>query len=1533
MRKSSGAIFAKLLAFCLAVLLPIIFIGPYLAASHAINVPNYISVRSEPCCVVLGGVTNFQSSASGVQGNLDVRNFLDIWLTLEVTATGGSSVSPVEGIGGLFASFGVLPPEATASYLGSFSEVDQTVVVHAKYDINALAWNLGDILLKFIPGSEGLAGLPLAETLRTLSGLNSVQAAASEVQAIDSWQSAPGHLVRAAFHMRELATDEEQAQIVVDALARVGITVSQEFLKDVLTLENVYDAIKRAIHILGFWLQYGNEITLTFTAERIGVPSTPPPPPSIPPVSPTPCLDSATFLSDVTLPDGSVVSPDQALVKTWRVRNSGTSTWDGYKLIFLQGDQMGGTSPINIPTTSPNQEVDISVSLRAPTTTGNKVGYWQIVNRDGVHVPGGRLWVNINVVSSTSGDHIAAFSADPPSPSSASTVRLYARVNWWPQFRAMRVKVDNQVIAETAAAEYTFNWSAGSASRGDHTIVLEVADQTDTSWSHPERRVLVYTLQGTPGPANHAPDRPTLERPYNWYVTIGSPPQLCANPANDPDGDPVQYYFDTHASVGSGNSGWINDRCWTPPSSLPPGTYEWRVKARDNHGAESDWSDPWHYSVESTGVEINQLYFEPLDPNQEQVRIRACTTGHAGVNISLSVRVNTATDGSENGEWRIIKELGVPCFNEVDAPVWNTLEYGDGVHRVRVVATAIEPAASDVRDELYTLNHRRPASPRLLAPIPPSGNIREAIYLNSRTITFRWQPAIRANSYTLHIGTSPSPKDDPNPVFRQTFGSSITEYTVTFGQDYPTLYWQVSATNDRGSNESGDQLFGIDRVAPACTVQALPAVTYESVFQVNWGGSDDLAGIRTFDIQYLDSGRGTWSDWLTSVPASKTYELFTGQPGHTYAFRCRATDNANNTGSYPANADTSTKVDPAARPPTPWWNSAYSGKRNIVILNNMSNVQLPAGYPVHLHFDGNTTPTAAEIYNSSQSSPKCNDLRIVYNDSTELDRVVLNCSPSAIDIWFRTQVSIPPGGSDGTSHQLYYGYAGAVSPPADINHVFWPPVDANTVGLWHLEGNTDDSSGHGHNGQWLGGATWVPGKFGSGIATPGGDITPGPVRIPGAEDLRVWSFTVEAFVKRAVPDSPCGGIFVSQGEPNNAQERWHFAIEGDHLRLQIWNNGDKRSNNGTMPVDTRWHHVAVTYDNSTLEFRFYVDGNQVYRGWMDPNGFVSGNTDMYIGSLFPYVNGLFSSFCGSIDGIRLSNIVRTSFPYGSFTAITNEPTTAVGDPIAPPITGSPDLAILSLAAYPNPTGGVLVQAVVRNQGDAPTRNGFYTDLYANHLPVGPGDFTGSIRYWVASPIEAGQTITLTTVITDLSGAAGLGLQSLGSTVEVSGTLYAQTDSTGVISETNNANNISAGAEVCIAGTDAYEKDDTPVTAQSIAIGQTQHHNHHAPGDQDWVKFTAQAGGTYAIRTSGLDPAADTYLYLYGPDGTTLLAANDDYGGSLASQIEWTAPVTDTYYVLVRHWNPNVGGCGTGYNLEVARALANKVYLPLVMKNR
>lgn len=1256
-------------------------------------------------------------------------------------------------------------------------------------------------------------------------------------------------------------------------------------------------------------------------------PPTRPPDPDEPPSSPT--TDSATFIADITIPDGTVLSPNQSFVKTWRLRNTGTSTWGaGYQLAFVGGDQLGAPGSVDLPrSVAPGEEVDISVNMQAPSSAGNYQGYWQMRNPQGVYF-GDKVWVKISVPGAPGdgdGGHIAAFSADPPSPSNASTVRIYARVNWWPQFRAMRVRVDNQAIGETATTEHTFEWHTAGFNAGDHSIVLEVADQTDTSWSRPERRIMSYTFQGTPQPANHAPNRPRPSSPYDWYVYYsGNTAQLCAQANGDPDGDPITgYQFDIFDSAQLWNSGWVSSNCVTT-GPLGPYNYQWRVKVRDSRGAESDWSDAWHFTIVNPNLSVSELYFEPQDSNSEQVKIRACTTGQGGVGITIRVSVNDANDGSGNGTWHIIKELGVPCFNEVDAPIWNTLEYGDGPHRVRVEAhgtnTGWDGAA--VREEIYTLPHRRPASPRLLAPVPPSQNIREAIYLNSRTITFRWEPAIRANSYTLHISTNPSPKDDPSPVFRQTFNSGITEHTATFDQDYSTLYWQVTAANDKGTNASGDQLFGIDRTAPTCTVQSLPATTYETVFQVSWSGSDNLAGIRTFDIQYRDSERGTWRDWLSNVPVAKTYDLFTGQVGHTYAFRCRAVDNANNRGNYPTAADTSTRVDPTARPQAPWWDSAYSFKRNLTILNNMPGVTLPAGYPVHLHFDSTTTPTAAEIYNASRSSPKCNDLRIVYNDTTELDRVIQNCSSSAIDIWFRTQVPTPGGASNGTAHQLYYGNASAGAPPADPNRVWYPYREGDTEYLYFFQEGTGsiahDSSGKGRNCSIDPSVQWASSKFGHGLRFNRANAGDSRSLLCGSA-VPLSSFTIEFWYK---PDADDGGRIAGElagGGNGGGGNNWLLQNFEGRIRLDVWpcptcGSSEVRSNFNlrNAPYAGNWNHIAVAF-NGGNEVKFYINGALDSTKHLSQSGINTFNPPLEIGS----VEGI-SQIKANLGAFRISSGVKTSFPYGAFAAITNEPSLAAGDLIAPPVTGSPDLAVLGLTSYPNPDGGVLVQAIVKNQGDISTKNGFYTDLYLDHLPTGAGDYTGSIRFWVQDPIAAGTTVTLTTAITDLSGLSGLSLQSVSAADEITGTLYMQTDSTGAVTEPDELNNIEAtGAEICIASPDAYEGDDSATTARPFSVGQTQVHNVSKVGDRDWVKFDARGGVTYMMRTFDLGPAADTYLYLYDTDSTTLLASNDDYGGSLASQIEWIAPADGTYYVMVKHWNPNVGGCGTAYNLDVS----------------
>ena len=768
-------------------------------------------------------------------------------------------------------------------------------------------------------------------------------------------------------------------------------------------------------------------------------------------VSANQSTDSAQFIADLTIPDGSIVSPGQSLTKTWRLKNNGMTTWGaGYNLVFVDGEQMGAPALTMIPAIAPNQTLDISIPLVAPTSDGTHTGYFRLRNPQGTYF-GPRLSVKIDVRTASS--TITTFVADPASPSDASFVRFESRVEGMPNFRAMRIKIDGEIKYEIGAPELVYDWQTSGYAAGAHNIVIEAADQTDTSWSHPEVRSMTYTLTGTGGGNNHVPEQPTLISPYNWYeYYTGNTAQLCAQAQGDPDGDAISgYYFEIYASAESWNSGWTASNCVTT-AGLGPHNYRWHVKVSDEHGAESAWSEDWNFTLVNPALQISEFYFQPQDGDSEVVKIRACTTGQGGIGITMRVSVNDANDGSDSGEWHIIKEQGSPCFNDIDAPIWRTLEYGDGVHRVRVEAHGLQTGwdGAAVRDEYYTLPHRRPSDVALTAPIPASRNFEEAVYLNSRSVPFTWRPSLRASSYTLSVGLTSNPGGDPNPIFRQTFGAETTQYTVDFAEDYPVLYWHVSTNNDKGSNGSGSQSIGIDQTLPGCVIQPLNPEVYENNFQVIWAGTDNLSGIRTYDIQYQDSARGEWSDWLTAVPATKTYELFMGLPGHTYSFRCRATDRAANQGQYPDVGDTQTKIDPSARPPEPWWIPAYGYKRNITIQNNMSGMDLPAGYPVKVVFNAGTTPTAEEIYNASLSPNKCDDIRIVYSNTTEIHRVVKSCSPANIEIWFRTQSAVAAGGTS-LLHQMYYGNPSPGSLLADPNQVWYPYWESGTTNLYYFQ--------------------------------------------------------------------------------------------------------------------------------------------------------------------------------------------------------------------------------------------------------------------------------------------------------------------------------------------------------------------------------------------------------------------------------------------------------------------------------------------------
>jgi len=107
-------------------------------------------------------------------------------------------------------------------------------------------------------------------------------------------------------------------------------------------------------------------------------------------------------VADVTFPDDSPVTPSDTFIKTWRLRNSGTCTWtSAYRLVFMGGSDLSSPESIPLPASvAPGQEIDLSLTLRAPSRTGTFQAYWLLQDpsgrRFGVGLDADRfIWVKI----------------------------------------------------------------------------------------------------------------------------------------------------------------------------------------------------------------------------------------------------------------------------------------------------------------------------------------------------------------------------------------------------------------------------------------------------------------------------------------------------------------------------------------------------------------------------------------------------------------------------------------------------------------------------------------------------------------------------------------------------------------------------------------------------------------------------------------------------------------------------------------------------------------------------------------------------------------------------------------------------------------------------------------------------------------------------------------------------------------------------------------------------------------------------------
>lgn len=128
-------------------------------------------------------------------------------------------------------------------------------------------------------------------------------------------------------------------------------------------------------------------------------------PTAIPPTAtPIPCYQ-VKFVEDLTIPDGTKIVAGNTFTKTWRIRNSGSCTWDTrFDIGFVDGTQMTSGKAWDLPKDVKSGEtVDISIEMTAPSTVGSYQGNFQMINPNGVRFgtgpeSKGSFWVKIEVI-------------------------------------------------------------------------------------------------------------------------------------------------------------------------------------------------------------------------------------------------------------------------------------------------------------------------------------------------------------------------------------------------------------------------------------------------------------------------------------------------------------------------------------------------------------------------------------------------------------------------------------------------------------------------------------------------------------------------------------------------------------------------------------------------------------------------------------------------------------------------------------------------------------------------------------------------------------------------------------------------------------------------------------------------------------------------------------------------------------------------------------------------------------------------------
>ena len=112
--------------------------------------------------------------------------------------------------------------------------------------------------------------------------------------------------------------------------------------------------------------------------------------------------------------------------------------------------------------------------------------------------------------------------------------------------------------------------------------------------------------------------------------------------------------------------------------------------------------------------------------------------------------------------------------------------------------------------------------------------------------------------------------------------------------------WEAVPNNAQASTQ-------VDTQPPFASVSALPQYTTQSTINVSWTGTDNLSGVKNYDVWWRIAGSSGWNS-LVQATTQTSAAFQNAQNGATYEFIARATDNVGNVQAQPTVAQATTII-------------------------------------------------------------------------------------------------------------------------------------------------------------------------------------------------------------------------------------------------------------------------------------------------------------------------------------------------------------------------------------------------------------------------------------------------------------------------------------------------------------------------------------------------------------------------------------------------------------------------------------------------